>query len=235
MERKSLTAIAISMSLALAFSTFFESRALAMPQPGAGAANQEQNRVDMEMMSHQRAMEILLNILRTDFQAVVKSKDANGYVHDKAAVKTYKGDLDALSVVTGQHKQFAADYGHWCGRAFSTDYQHWCGPDVKENAMAEHQKRMKAILFELSNTFDNYLTVDDHSIEGGPNKIQDAFDAHRDALNDLADAIKDHEQAVARMMTGGADHGDVLLTPLPESTLAPSPAGSKHSPLPEKR
>ncbi len=220
MKHKSFFSVVFPASLALVLLS--GGRAQAISQPGAG--QQEQPRIDTEMMSHQRAMEIVLDRLQTDFRAVVSSKDAHGYVHGKTAVKTYKGDLDALRVIASQHKQFAVDFERWCSQSFSTDYVHWCGPDAKQNAMAGHQQRMKTILFDLSDTFNTYVTADDQSIEGGPNKIQDALNAHRNALNEFADAIKDHDNAVSQMMTNGNE----LIPELPLSSSALSP-------LPEKR
>lgn len=220
MKHKSFFSLVFSTPLALVLLS--GGQAQATPQPGAG--QQEQPCIDTEMMSHQRAMDILLARLQADFQSVVTAKDANGFVHDKTAVRTYKGDLDALGVVVRQHKQFAADYERWCGQSFTTDYAHWCGPDVKANAMAGHQQRMKTILFDLSDTFNTYVATDDHSIEGGPNKIQDALKAHRDALAELADAIKDHESAISQMMSNGDESIPEL--PLTSSALLP---------LPEKR
>jgi len=81
--------------------------------------------------------------------------------------------------------------------------------------MAEHQQRMKGLLFNLSSTFETYVQADNSSIEGSPNKIEDALEAHRDALNDFAAAIKDHEQAVAQLMPGGTDSGSTQPVLLP--------------------
>ena len=228
MIRKSFVSTAVSMSLMLVLVPF-SGRAQAAPQPDAGQPNQEQSRIDTEMMSHQRAMDIILWRLQTDFQDVVKSKDGNGYVHDKAATKTYKGDLEALSVVARQHKQLAADYERWCAQSFTTDYEHWCGPDVKQNEMAEHQQRMKAVLFDLSDTFNTYVTVDDHSIEGSPNKILDVLNSHRAALNEFADVIKDHDGAISQMKANGAE--SIPMLPLSELGLLQLPDKQ----FPEKR
>ncbi|HLH36358.1 MAG TPA: hypothetical protein VKX41_16930 [Alloacidobacterium sp.] len=217
MKYKSFFSAVISTSLAIVLLSV--GRAQATPQPGAG--QQERPAIGTEMMSHQRAMDIVLARLQADFQAVVSSKDGNGAVHDKAAVKTYKGDLAALRVITSQHKQFAADYERWCSQSFSTDYEHWCGPEVKQNAMAEHQQRMKRLLFDLSDTLDRYITEDNHSIEGGPNKIQDALDAHRDALNEFSEVIKDHEGAISQMMT--QDDESIPELPPSSSVLLPPP------------
>jgi len=220
MKHKSFFSVVLSTSLAIVLLS--AGRAQAVPQPDAG--EQEQPAINTEMMSHQRAMDIVLIRLQADFQAVVRSKDGNGAVHDKAAVKTYKGDLAALHVITDQHKQFTAAYERWCSQSFSTDYEHWCGPNVKENAMTGHQQRMKRLLFDLSDTFDRYVTEDNHSIEGGTNKIQDALNAHRDALNEFAEVIKDHEGAISQMMT----QSDESIPELPLSSFVLSP-------VPEKR
>ncbi len=204
-------------------------------QSGVESGSQEQNRVDTEMMSHQRAMEIVLAWLQKDFPDVAKSKDGIGDVRDKAAVKAYKRELDALRVIASQHRQFAADYERWCSGSFSTDYIHWCGPDVKENEMAGHQQRMKEILFDLSTTFDNYLKADDHGIDQ-PYLVEETLDAHRDALNEFADAIKDHEHDVVQMRVNGADPSDAQSGPV-SSVWIPviSPAASSHASLPDRR
>ncbi len=209
MRSKSFISTLFPMFLGFVLVPFFGGRAMAQQTSMATGNNQDQTRVDTEMLSHQHLMEDLLAILQKDFQAVVDSKDANGYVHDKAAVKSYKAELDGLRDAVRQHRLFAADYERWCGQSFTSDYEHWCGPDTKQNSMAEHQQRMKAIAFDLSNTFDAYVTVDDHSIEGGPNKIADALDAHRAALVDFANAVRDHEQAMTQMMTHASDHGSL--------------------------
>ncbi len=207
MKHRSFVSTAMSMALALALLPLSMGWAQAATQGGVESGSQEQNRVDAEMMSHQRAMEIVLAWLQKDFAAVVKSKDGNGYVRDKAAVKAYKRDLDALHMIANQHKQSAADYEHWCSAAFSTDYAHWCGPDAKVNEMASHRQRMKEILFDLSTTFDNYVKADDHGIDQ-PYLVEETLDAHRDALNEFADSIKEHEQATAQMTVKGIDHSN---------------------------
>jgi len=210
-------------------------QAQAAAQPGVEPGNQEQNRVDTEMMSHQRAMEILFAIVQKDFQAVVVSKDANGYVRDKAAVKSYERDLSGLRVIAKQHNQLAADYQRWCAQAFTTDYAHWCGPDVKENEMAEHQQRMKEILFDLSTTFANYVKADDHGIDQ-PYLVEESLDAHRDALNEFADAMKDHEQAIAQMTGNGAHHGNTQSGQVSSASIpAISLSASRHASLPDRR
>ncbi len=234
MKHRSFVSTAISMSLALVLLPLSTGQAQAAAQPGVASGNQEQNRVDTEMMSHQRAMEIALAWLRKDFADVVKSKDGIGDVRDKAAVKAYRRDLDALRVIVSQHKRIAADYEHWCSESFSTDYAHWCGPDVKENEMAGHQQRMKEILFDLSTTFDNYVKADDHGIDQ-PYLVEESLDAHRDALNEFADAIKDHEHAVAQLTVNGADHRNAQSGPVSVSIPAISPSPSSHASLPDRR
>ena len=234
MKYRSFVSTAMSMALALALLPFSMGWAQTATQGGVESGSQEQNRVDTEMMSHQRAMEIVLAWLQKDFAAVVQSKDGIGYVHDKAAVKAYKRDLDALRVIVNQHKQSAADYEHWCSAAFSTDYAHWCGPDVKENEMASHQQRMKDILFDLSTTFDNYVKADDHGIDQ-PYMVEETLDAHRDALNELADAIKDHEQDIARITVNGAAHKNTRPGKVSASIPAISSSASSHAPLPDRR
>lgn len=202
MNHKSLASTTVSMSMALVLVPF-SGRAEAAPQSSAGQPNQEQSRLDTEMMSHQRAMDIILWRLQTDFHDVIESKDANGYVRDKAAVIAYKGDLESLSAVARQHKQLA------------DDYERWCGPDVKQNEMAEHQQRMNAMLSDLSDTFNTYLTVDDNSIEGSPNKIQDA--------------LKDHESAISQMTANCAE--SIPMLPLSDLGLLRLPEKQ----FPEKR
>jgi uncharacterized protein YukE len=197
MRSKSFIPTVFLMSLGLVLVQLAGSGAMAQETPTATNNHQGQGRVDTEMMSHQKVMADLLASLQKNLQAVVSSRDAYGYIHDKAAVKAYKADLDALRDAVHQHKSFAAD----CER--------WYGPNEKQNVMAEHQQRMRGILFDLSDTFYTYLTVDDHSIEGPPNKIEDALVAHRDALNDFASAIQEHEQAMAQMMTHASDRGSL--------------------------
>ena len=209
MRSRSFISTMIPMFLGFVLVPFFGGRAMAQQTPMSAENNADQSRVDTEMISHQKVMTDLLASLQKDLQAVVDSKDFNGYVHNKAAVKAYKADLDALRDAVRQHKLFAADYERWCGQSFTSDYEHWCGPDKKLNSMAEHQQRMKAILYDLSNTFDTYVTADDHSIEGGPNKIDDALDAHRNALTDFADVVRDHEKTMAQMMTHASDRGSL--------------------------
>ncbi len=185
------------MSLGFVLAPLFGGRAMAQQSPMATENNQDQSRIETEMMSHQHLMEDLLVILQKDFQAVVSSRDTYGYIHDKAAVKAYEADLAGLRASLQQHEPFAADY------------ERWYGPDKKQNAMDEHQREMKSALFYLSDTFHTYLTADDRSIEGEPNKIEDALTAHRDALNDFDHAVKDHEQAMAQMMSPAAAHGSL--------------------------
>lgn len=204
MRSRSLIPSVIPMFLGLVLAPVFGGQAAAQASATA-PSDQEQSSVNTEMMSHQNLMEDLLAFLQKDLQAVVSSRDAYGYIHNRAAVKAYKADLAGLREAVRQHKLFAADYERWCGQSFTTDYEHWCGPDSKQNAMAEHQQQMKSALFHLSDTFDTYLAADDRSIEGGPDKIEDALTAHRDALNDFAQAVKGHEQAIAHM-TNAADH-----------------------------
>lgn len=100
--------------------------------------------------------------------------------------------------------------------------------------MAEHQQRMNSIAFDLSETFDAYVTEDNHSIEGGPNKIEDALNAHREALKSFADLIKEHEQAVNQMMPPAEREG-VPSALAPESISVLSPSGPALLSLPEER
>lgn len=209
MTSKSFISAAFPMFLGFVLLPFFGGRAMAQQTSLTIENNQGQSRVGTEMISHQHLMEDLLALLQKDFQTVVASKDANGYVHDKAAVKAYKAELEGLRDAVRQHRLFAADYERWCGESFTSDYRHWCGPDKKQNAMAEHQQRMKGILYDLSETFDTYVAADNHSIEGGPDKIEDALAAHRDALNDFANAIQDHEQAMTQMMAHASNRGSL--------------------------
>ncbi len=207
MRSKSFISTVFLMSFGFVLVPFFGSRANALQTAAATENTQDQSRVGTEMMSHQHLMEDLLVILQKEFQAVVDSKDASGFVRDKTAVKAYKSDLDGLLYAVRHHRLFAVDYERWCGQSFATDYEHWCGPDKKQNAMSEHQQRMKVILHDLSNTFDIYVTADDHSMKAGPNKTDDALEAHRDALVGFANAVRDHDQEMARMMTHASAHG----------------------------
>ncbi len=197
MTSKSFISAAFPMFLGFVLLPFFGGRAMAQQTSLTIENNQGQSRVGTEMISHQHLMEDLLALLQKDFQTVVASKDANGYVHDKAAVKAYKAELEGLRDAVRQHRLFAANY------------ERWCGPDKKQNAMAEHQQRMKGILCDLSETFDTYVAADNHSIEGGPDKIEDALAAHRDALNDFANAIQDHEQAMTQMTAHASNRGSL--------------------------
>lgn len=174
------------------------SRAQTTRTPAVNQGNEDLRRIHSEMTRHQKEMDNLLAKLQKDFETVVPSKDAYGYVHDKSAVRVYKADLEALRNAVREHKLLTADYKRWCGQLFTLDYRHWCS-SKEDDAMVLHQQQMKAALYALFDTFDTYVKADDSSIEGSPEKIKDALDAHRNALKDFADAIHDHEQAVAQL------------------------------------
>jgi len=100
--------------------------------------------------------------------------------------------------------------------------------------MAGHQQRMKEILFDLSTTFDNYVKADDHGIDQ-PYMVEETLDAHRDALNELADAIKDHQQVVAQMTVNGAAQRNTRPGKVSASDPGYFASASSHAPLPEQR
>lgn len=233
MKHRSFVSALISVSLGVGGLLISTSRAQATQGSGTAQESSLQNTVDREMKGHQQAMADLLRKFEKDFQSVVSSKDANGYVWDKTSVKAFKEDIDALSGLLQQHKRFASDYGRWCGQLFSTDYAHWCDQDKEQNEMAVHQRRMKDVLCELSSAFSAFVDADDHRIDQ-PYRVEETLDAYRTAFNDFAAIVQDHAQEIAQLM-GSASGTEHPRSARVESASASSASLSGHSPLPAKR
>lgn len=195
--------------------------------------NSLRNTVDREMNGHQQAMADLLRKFTKDFQAVVSSKDANGYVRDKTSVKAFKEDIDVFGDLIQQHKRLASDYGRWCAQLFTTDYAHWCDQNKEQNEMVVHQQRMKEVLYELSSTFTAFVDADDHGIDQ-PYRVEETLAAYRSAFDDFSAIVHDHAQEIALLITSTSGM-EGLRSTKDEPASASSASVSGHSPSPGTR
>lgn len=188
MTRKSLVLTAMAAILGFGITPLFAIQMPGMQMPAKSQTGQNQKSLDAEMMNHQSEMQALLAKLETSFQAIVDAKDANGRVRDKSIVKAHEADLTELRNAVRSHKLFLIDYEGKCG---VNSKQH--------DAMIQHQQKMKAVLFDVVDTFYTYMDANDSSIETSE-PVEDALTAHHEALKELGDAIAQHKRAMAQMM-----------------------------------
>ncbi len=126
--------------------------------------------------------------LETSLQAIFDAKDANGYVRDKSTIKAHEADIVRVRNAARNQKLFLIVYEDKCG-ADSRQHDH----------IIQIQQQLKAALYDVLDTLDLYQIVNDSSIEASQT-AQHILDSHREALKELADAITQHEQAIAQMM-----------------------------------
>ncbi len=188
MSHKPVLFTAIVALLGFGMTPLFASQMPGMPMP-ATSQTDSQKSLDAEMMSHQKEMQTLLAKLQASFQAIVNASDSNGYVRDKSIVKAHEADITALRNAVRNHKLFLIDYERECG---VNRKQH--------DAMMQHQEHMKAILYDVVDTFSSYEDANDASIDQQPDPVEDALSAHRRAMKELGDAIAQHKQAMTQMM-----------------------------------
>ena len=197
MSRKPVLSIAVAALLMLGGTPLFAKQMPGMQMPSANQPSQDlsaQKSSDVEraMVNHQKEMQTLLAKLDESFQAIADARDAKGYVRNKAVLKAHEANIKALRDAVRDHKLFLSDYEHQCGVI-----------SKQQDAMVEHQLKMKGVLYDVVESFDSFEQANDQ-----PNNsyivvtmsIDQAFDAHREALKELADATAQHEQAMAQMM-----------------------------------
>lgn len=189
MSRKRVLFTALVALLGFGMTPLFASQMSGMQMPAASQNDKSQKSLDAEMMNHQKEMQTLLAKLQTSFQAIVNASDSNGYVRDKSIVKAHEADITALRNAVRNHKLFLIDYERECG---VNSKQH--------DAMIQHQEHMKAILYDVVDTFSSYEDANDASIDQQPDPVEDALNVHRQAIKELKDAIAQHNQAMTQMM-----------------------------------
>ncbi len=197
MSRKPVLVIAVATLLGLGGTPLFATQSPGMQMPSASQPSQDQKEqksrnVEWAMVNHQREMRTLLAKLDESFQAIANARGAKGFVRNKAVLKAHEANIKALRDAVRDHKLFLGDYERQCGVI-----------SKQQDAMVEHQLKMKGVLYDVVESFDSFEQANDQ-----PNNsyivvtmsIDQAFDAHREALKELADATAQHEQAIAQMM-----------------------------------
>ncbi len=180
-----LTTTAVAL-LGLGMTPLFGLQMPGMQMPATSQPNQKS--IDAEMMDHQNEMQALVTKLDKSFQAIVNARDSNGYVRDKSIVKAHEADLTEFRNAVRNHKLFLIDY------------ERKCGVNAKsQDAMVQHQQQMKAVLYDVVDSFYAYQDANDTSIDT-PFAVEDALSTHRQALKELEDAVTQHKQAMEQMM-----------------------------------
>ncbi len=168
----------------------FASQMPGMQMPAETQTDPSQKTMDAEMMAHQSEMQALLARLDTSFKAVADARNATGYLPDKSILKAHEADISALRTAVRDHKLFVGTY------------EQQCGVNSKEHdSMIQHQQLMKNLLYDVVDTWEGYEKVDASTIEVS-NTVGMAFDEHQRALKKLADAIAQHQTAMAQMKKG---------------------------------
>lgn len=188
MTSKSVVLTAMAAILGFGITLLFAIQMPGMQMPATSQTDQNQKSLDVEMMNHQSEMQALLAKLEASFQAIMDAKDANGRVHGKSIVKAHEADLTELRNAVRHHKQFLIDYE---GKCSVNSKQH--------DAMIEHQQQMKAVLFDVVDTFYTYMDANDSTIVASE-PVEDALTALREALKELGNAIAQHKQAMAQII-----------------------------------
>ncbi len=194
MKRKLFLTTAAAALLGLGMTPLFASRIPGMQKPAASQTDSHQKSLDVEsaMENHQREMQALLENLDESFQVIADARDTKGYVRNKAALKIHEANIKALRNIVRNHKFLLSNYEYQCG---ITSEQ----PD----AMVQHQLEMLGALHDVVESFDAFAQANDQ-----PNNpyiyvtksVGQAFTAHREALDELEDAIAQHKQAMVQMM-----------------------------------
>lgn len=188
MPRKLFSTVASLAILGSCIVPLLASQMPGMPMAPATQLNQSKASLDAQMMSHQEEMQTLLAKLQASFKAIADARDATGYPADKSLLKTHEADIAEFRSAVRSHK------------LFDVTYEQQCGANGKQkDAMIEHQQQMKGVLYDVVDTFAQYQAADPSSSEISAT-VGMAFDEHKGALKELADAIAEHKQAMAQMM-----------------------------------
>lgn len=139
------------------------------------------------MSAHQVEMDTLVKQLNKSFQEVLDARAAGNSARENASIKAHEKDLNSLRNAAKQHKLLTADYEAICGT-----------PGEKHGAMEMHQRKMKAILYDLVDSWDRLQRLSDFGLEYA-NSSQEAIQDHKQALKDFNDAVEQHRQEMARM------------------------------------
>ncbi len=194
MPRKPVFVTAVVALLGLGMTPLFAIQMPRMQMPATSQTDANQKSLDVEraMVNHQKEMQTLLANLDESLQAIAEARDAKGYVRDKAVLKAHEANIKALRNAVRDHKLFLSDYEHQCGVS-----------SKQQDAMVEHQQKMKGVLYDVVESFDTFEQTNDEpnnpSIEVTMS-IGLAFVTHREALKELEDAIDQHKQAMAQLM-----------------------------------
>lgn len=111
----------------------------------AGYTDPSRKSLDDEMTNHQNEMITLTARLNESFQNIANARDAKGYVHDKALLKAHEVDIRSLRNAVREHKLFLGVYERQCGVT-----------SKHEDIIIQHQHMMKAVLYDVVETFDTY-------------------------------------------------------------------------------
>ena len=153
--------------LGFGITPIFASQMPGMQMPAANPADPSRPALDAEMMNHQQEMQTLLAKLQTSLQSIVNARDGSGYVGDKSIVRAHEADLTELRNAVRNHKLFLIDEERKCGVKSS-----------QQDAMIQHQQQMKAVLYDVVDTFYTYMAANDRSNDLAES-VADALSAHR--------------------------------------------------------
>ncbi len=162
-----------------------------LPETQAAAAGQiDESRkiLDADIIDHQNRLQALIAKLDMSLQAIVDAEDANAHVSDKLIVKAHETDIVTLRNAARNQKLFLIVYELKCG-ADSRQHDH----------IMQLQQQLKAALYDVIDTFDLYQVVNGPSSEASQT-AEHILDLHRETLNNVADVLTQHEQAMAQMM-----------------------------------
>ncbi len=193
MNQKPLMPIVFAAGLLIALSPCLEGQATVNRPPTESTHASASSGLEQEMAAHQLEMKSLSTRLDESFQAIANARDSKGYVKNKAVIKTHELNIKILRNAVRDHKLLL------------TDYEQQCGVNKKQqDAMIEHQQKMKSVLYDIDESFDTFEQSNDQP--DNPNiditmYIGPAFVAHRDALKELAGDISQHYQAMNELMT----------------------------------
>jgi hypothetical protein len=177
-----------SVAIAAAFLGLGMKPAFAIQTPGM----QTQISSGAEMVSHESAMKTMTIKLDKSFRAITDARDEKGYVRDKSVLKAHEANIKALRDAVRHYELFPGSDEHQYGTS-----------SKQREAVAQYHQQMKAVLHDVVESFDTFEQINDQLNNSEivvTMYVGQAWAAHREALKALADAVAQHEQAMAEVM-----------------------------------
>ena len=145
-----------------------------------------------ETLSHPGTIAALTIKLDESFRAINDARDAKGYIKNKTALKVHEANIKALRNGLRHHAIPASNDEYQCEASGS-----------QQDAAVQCEQQIKALVHDVAESFDTFEYTND--VPDNPNStptmnIGPAYVAHREALKKLADAIAQHEPAMAQVM-----------------------------------